>query len=56
MSPSKIYLRFSYIEKTFKKALQKLVDFCMVFLKMFYEISHFHPCLSDTIKKMFRFF
>ena len=56
MSPSKIYLRFSYIEKTFKKALQKLVDFCMVFLKMFYEISHFPPCLSDTIKKMFRFF
>ena len=39
MSPSKIYLRFSYIEKTFKKALQKLVDFCMVFLKTFYEIS-----------------
>ena len=56
MSPSKIYLRFSYIEKTFKKALQKLVDFCMVFLKMFYEISHFPLCLSDTIQKMFRFF
>ena len=56
MSPSKIYLHFSHIEKTLKKAVQELVDFCMVFLKMFYEISHFPPCLSDTIKKMFRFF
>ena len=39
MSPSKIYLHFSHIEKTLKKAVQKLVDFCMVFLKTFYEIS-----------------
>ena len=39
MSPSKIYLHFSHIEKTLKKAVQELVDFCMVFLKTFYEIS-----------------
>ena len=39
MSPSKIYLHFSHIEKTLKKAVQKLVDFCMVFLKTFYEIN-----------------
>ena len=39
MSPSKIYLHFSHIEKTLKKAVQELVDFCMVFLKTFYEIN-----------------
>ena len=39
MSPSKIYLHFSHIEKTLKKAVQELVDFCMVFLKRFYEIN-----------------
>jgi len=33
MSPSKIYLHFSHIEKTLKKAVQELVDFCKVFLK-----------------------
>ena len=53
MSPSKIYLRFSYIEKTFKKALQKLVDFCMVFWKFLTKLlifpvgmrSHKKPCV-----------
>ena len=39
MSPSKIYLHFSHIEKTLKKAVQELVEFCMVFLKRFYEIN-----------------
>ena len=39
MSPSKIYLHFNDFDKTLKKAVQKLVEFCMVFLKTFYEIN-----------------
>ena len=30
-------LHFSHIEKTLKKAVQELVDFCMVFLETFYK-------------------
>ena len=37
MSPSKNYLHFSHIEKTLKKAVQELVDFCIIFLKTFYK-------------------
>ena len=49
MSPSKIYLHFSHIEKTLKKAVQELVDFCMVFLKTFYEINDWLTFFREMI-------
>ena len=55
MSPSKIYLRFSYIEKTFKKALQKLVDFCMVFWKFLTKLVIFSLAFQTPSTKCFVF-
>ena len=55
MSPSENYLHFSHIEKTLKKAIQELVDFCMVFLKNSYGIAHF-PLGMTSHKKTLRFF
>ena len=52
MSPSKIYLHFSHIEKTLKKAIQELVDFCMVFLKNSDGIAHFSHWYKKSQKNL----
>ena len=55
MSPSKIYLHFSHIEKTLKKAVQELVDFCIVFLKTFYKkndwLTFFREMIDSFLKE-----